>query len=160
MHFERGFNPRPIEKRAVFPNLPGAAGRNGERREQQKSGIPAGVSILQLAFLHEAWVSGVYKNIKPITARTIVEYFTTDKTHADLAKEYGVSVQAVSKRIFSGMGKMRRLLYRDNPQLAQEDPYPLALIQKGKDPLEVARTEKSRQRRSVASKKRRGGRHV
>jgi len=122
--------------------------------------LPAGVRPLQWSFLREAWLSGAYKKLKPTTALTIVEYFTTDKTYDDLAKEYGVSLEAVNQRIFSGIGKMRRILYKSNPQLPQEDPYPLAQIQKGKEPLEIARTEKSRQRRREAGKKGGGGRHV
>lgn len=116
--------------------------------------IPPGVHPLQLDFLHEASIVGAFNRLKAPTAEVITQYFTTEATYSDLAREHGITVPAVRERITRGIAQMRRVLYQEKPELAQEDKYPLEQIKRGKDRLEVLRSDKSRIRSSDAQRNR------
>ncbi len=117
--------------KAGLPGINGVVGRSEERAVgalaqrftyHTVEEIPAGVNPLQWDFLREAWLSGAYKKLKPKTAEMIDRYYHTEDTQADIAKDYNVTQGAVWERITRGMAKMRRVMYRNNPTLAQEDP--------------------------------------
>ncbi|GHO85186.1 sigma factor-like helix-turn-helix DNA-binding protein [Dictyobacter formicarum] len=116
--------------------------------------LPPGVNAVQLDFLAEASEIKAFKWLKPETAKIIAEYFTSERTYKDIAQEYGISKQAVRDRINRGLTKLRYVLYSERPELRFEDKYPIELIKKGKDNLEVHRSERSRMRSSESQRNR------
>jgi len=121
---------------------------------QEGRQLPPGVQPAQLDFLREAARVGAFSWVRVNTAKMIAAYYTTEATYADLAKEYGITKQAVQERISRGMGKMRRVLYRERPELTEEDRYPLAQMKKGKDETEIFKSARHQERRSRASQMR------
>ncbi len=115
------------------------------------SRIPPGVDPLQLNFLRDAAIAGVFEKVAPLTQKMITEYFTTQVTYVDLGKVFGITDRAVNERIFTGLDKLRRVLYEQMPEFAQEDKYPLEQIKKGKKKSDIFKSERSKERRSNAS---------
>jgi predicted DNA-binding protein YlxM (UPF0122 family) len=121
------------------------------------SKIPPGVDPKQLDFLRDAAIAGVFDRVAPDTAKMIEEYFTSEATQPDIAKNFGITTQAVQKRIMRGIDKLHRV----NPELANK--YPLEQIKKGKDETVIFKSERSKERRSdasIRSKEKRSDAHI
>ncbi len=116
------------------------------------SEIPTGVDPKQLDFLHDAAAIGAFEWVREYTAEMIADYFTLNIKYIDIAKKYHITKQAVQKRVTRGMSKMRRVLYRNRPDLAKVDAYPDEQIKKGKDEREIFQTEEYKEKRSQTSK--------
>lgn len=112
--------------------------------------LPPGVDPKQIDFLQEASEVKAFSWLHPDTAKMIAVYYTTPLTYTDIAKEYRITKQAVQDRITRGIAQLRRVLYQEKPEIAEEDRYPLEQIKKGKERLEVVRSERSRLRSSNA----------
>ncbi len=118
---------------------------------EDASKIPPGVDPLQLDFLHEAANVGAFSQLRnEQTANIIAQYFTTQATYSDIAKQHRISVPAVRERITRGITQLRRVLYAEKSEYAKDDKYPLKQINKGKKRLEVLRSDQSKIRSSKA----------
>ncbi len=84
--------------------------------------LPPRVSPLLITFLHAAALSGAFADLDNRRARLVLAYYLTSATYDDLAREEGISQQAVAEMIARATKRLRRLLPVDEDEKDRRFP--------------------------------------
>ncbi len=91
--------------------------------------LPPRVGPLLITFLHATVLCGAFASLDDRRARLVLAYYLTSATAADLAREEGVSQQAVADVIARATKRLRRLLPLSDEE--KDRRFPTGALRKG-----------------------------
>ncbi len=91
--------------------------------------LPLRVGPLLITFLHASVLSGAFAQLDDRWARLVLAYYLTSTTYAELAREEGISQQAVADLIVRATKRLRRLLPLNDEK--KDCRFPSGALRKG-----------------------------
>src|SRR5260221_6420647 len=129
--------PRPHGPSSSSPSAATARGERALRlldtmRSGMQSGevdLPPRVGPVLIAFLHAAALSGALAHLGDRHTRLLLAYYLTSATYDELAREEGISQQAMAELISRATKRLRRLLPVSDEE--KDRRFPLGALRKG-----------------------------